>query len=617
MYADFYNLKKMPFSLTPDSRFLFLSAAHKEALSHLLYGIRERKGFILVTGEIGTGKTTLCRALLSELGPDTEAAFIMNTFLSETELLGNIVSDLGAECSGRTKKELIDHLNEFLLVSKSSGKSVVVLIDECQNLSLEVMEQIRMLSNLETESDKLLQIVLVGQPEVRDTLAMRGMRQLDQRISVRYHLRPLSRKETAEYIGHRLEVAGLRGGLKFTRGALERIYRYSAGTPRLINIICDRALLIGYVRGARTIGRGIIRKAEAELSARMRRGPAEPFLSARVSPLRVLKASLAAAAVFAALLWWANRDGAGVTGRRPVPGAPAAASSAQSVASASVAPAAPAEGGEEAVPAPSPPAETVPLPLPPDEVEFTLVSSSAGPDTEEAVGPAGVEAVEAAVPAPSPSPVPALAAAGDAKEALSTPADVLGAERLLGLWGYDVTASEGESMEGLVERSGLKTVSTWAELPFILRVNLPCVLEAGDAYYVFEGIAGDSALCWARGKEITVPLADLNRIWDGRAFIVNRGVSSYDPVLHVSMRGNDVLETQMGLRELQYYRGTMTGHFDRETEEAVANLQSGFGLNADGIVGPETRLALWSMMAGEETPRLSPPSSPKRVEKGQ
>ena len=320
MYSDFYGLQRMPFSLTPDSSFLFLSAAHKEALSHLLYGIRERKGFILVTGEIGTGKTTLCRALLSELGPDTEAAFIMNTFLSETELLSNIVGDLGGECTGCTKKELIDQLNEFLLGCKSAGKNVIVLLDECQNLSPQVMEQIRMLSNLETERDKLLQIILVGQPEVRETLAMPGMRQLDQRIAVRFHLRPLSRKETDEYIRHRLKVAGLRGGLKFTGGALDRIYRYSGGTPRLINIICDRSLLIGYVEGDRTIGGRTVRRAESELSARMRRRGGESFLSLRVSPLRLLKATLAVAVVFVAFLGWANRGRLFMHGRQPVTG---------------------------------------------------------------------------------------------------------------------------------------------------------------------------------------------------------------------------------------------------------------------------------------------------------
>lgn len=569
MYTDFYGLNEVPFSLTPDSRFLFFSAAHKEALGHLLYGIRERKGFILITGEIGTGKTTLCRALLNELGPDTASAFIMNTFLTETELLMNIVYDLTAESGGRTKKELIDYLNGFLLRSKSEGRNVVILIDECQNLSPEVMEQIRMLSNLETERDKLLQIVLVGQPEVRDILAMPRMSQLDQRIAVRYHLRPLTRKETGEYISHRLSVAGLRGGLDFRPRALDDIFRFSGGTPRLINILCDRILLIGYVDNARRIGRGIVRRARAELDGMSRRRERVPFLSMRISPMRIARVTLVAAVVFAGLLGWANRESPQVGGGRVEPVVVAGSAGAVR------------DGLEMAAPL------------------ETVLSGVKRPGSGGQEETASSEAAEAA------SSVEKDEAGGDGEGTAPLPPEILAAEHLLRLWGYDVNPSRTDSLEGLVRRSGFRTVGTWAELPFILRVNLPCVMEVGGGYYVLEGIDGAAAVCWSGDEEVSIPLGELARLWDGRAFIVNRHVSSYDPLLHRTMRGSDVLETQEGLGKLKYYSGGKTGCFDKATEKAVRKLQMHFGLNADGIVGPETRLAMWSMLAGAKTPRLS------------
>ncbi len=272
MYTSFFGFNENPFTLTPDPRYLFLSRYHKEALDHLLYGINERKGFIAITGGIGTGKTTLCRALLSHLDASTKSALILNSFISDMELLKAINQDFGieVEAGAESKKYYIDKLNHFLLQNFSRGGNAVLLIDEAQNLSHTVLEQIRMLSNLETEREKLIQIVLVGQSELKELLAAPALRQLNERIMVRYDLKPLDARDVKGYVEHRLVVAGGRGNVRFSDGVFKRIYAYSQGNPRRINAVCDRTLLIAYVKEKHTISRAMVGSAIEELHGEMR-----------------------------------------------------------------------------------------------------------------------------------------------------------------------------------------------------------------------------------------------------------------------------------------------------------------------------------------------------------
>lgn len=267
MYQAFYGFRENPFNLTPDPRYLFLSRYHREALDHLLYGINERKGFIAITGGIGTGKTTLCRAIMSHLNGSTKSALIFSSYLSDIELLKTVAQEFGIEMdpASESKKDYIDALNDFLLHTFSKGGNALLLIDEAQNLSNTVLEQIRMLSNLETEQEKLIQIVLVGQSELKETLAAPPLRQLDERITVRYHLRPLDFKDIQAYVEHRLVVAGGHGIPRFTKGAFKKIYAYSRGNPRRINALCDRALVIGYTLEKQSISRHMIEKAISDL----------------------------------------------------------------------------------------------------------------------------------------------------------------------------------------------------------------------------------------------------------------------------------------------------------------------------------------------------------------
>lgn len=248
VYLAYYGLREPPFSITPNPRFLYYSAQHREALNHLLYGIRERKGFVQITGEVGSGKTTLCRALLDALGKKYSTALILNPVLDSEELVKAIAIEFGLNTHGLDRLQTLAKLNEFLLEVASRENDAVLIIDEAQDLPGALLEQVRLLSNLETDDRKLLQIVLIGQPELRDRLNDHSLRQLRQRITVRFHLRALNRLELAHYVQHRLSVSGAKGGPYFTGPALWRIYRYAKGIPRLINAVCDKCLLAGFVQ---------------------------------------------------------------------------------------------------------------------------------------------------------------------------------------------------------------------------------------------------------------------------------------------------------------------------------------------------------------------------------
>jgi len=265
MYCQFYNLKERPFNVTSDPAFFFLSNKHKEALSYLLYGINQRKGIMVVTGEIGTGKTTLCRFFLNQLGKNVKTAFILNPIFSDLQLLEAIVMDFGIPIKNRSRLALAWELNRFLLNESASGNNVVLIIDEAQNLKPQSLEQIRMLTNLETAKDKLLQIILVGQPELNQKLELYNLRQLKQRIMVKYHITPLEKEDIKNYVEHRLATAGAQGRIKFTDEAFQAISDFSSGIPRLINILCDRSLLAGFVAESSIIDTNIVNKCLEEL----------------------------------------------------------------------------------------------------------------------------------------------------------------------------------------------------------------------------------------------------------------------------------------------------------------------------------------------------------------
>ncbi len=262
MYQSYYGLKEMPFNITPDPRFLYLSPTHQEALQHLKYGVREKKGFIVLVGEVGCGKTTLCRCFLNELDPaHYDTALILNPRVTETQMLKAILTDLGETKLARSQVDLVAQMNRVLLARIEAGRDIVLIVDEAQNLSFEVLEQIRLLSNLETDKQKLLQIGLMGQPELKDVLAREELRQLRQRILVHYELHPLTFTDIQHYIQHRLTLAGSQGRPHFTKWALRAIHRGSKGIPRVVNNLCDKSILSAFIRGSDEVTYWDVRRA--------------------------------------------------------------------------------------------------------------------------------------------------------------------------------------------------------------------------------------------------------------------------------------------------------------------------------------------------------------------
>ncbi len=299
LYQDYFGLREPPFSIAPDPRYLFMSEQHREALAHLTFGIRSDGGFILLTGDVGTGKTTVSRCLLDQMPPDTHIAFVLNPRLSVEELLAVICDELRiAYPEGVvSNKVFIDRINDFLLASCVKGHKTVLIIEEAQNLSPDVLEQVRLLTNLETNQYKLLQIILLGQPELKEMLARPGMSQLEQRITARYHLGPLSRKDVDVYVSHRLAIAGVDRQL-FPASLMPKLYQLSRGVPRLINLICDRSLLGAYVQGKDKVDKATLTKAAQEVFGRNDEGGTRVKIVGRIAVGIVLLAAVAAAAVF-------------------------------------------------------------------------------------------------------------------------------------------------------------------------------------------------------------------------------------------------------------------------------------------------------------------------------
>jgi general secretion pathway protein A len=265
-YLEYYGLKEAPFMITPNPRFLYLSPKHREALNHLVYGIRERKGFVQLTGEVGAGKTTLCRALLEQLPSDQySTALILNPVLQPDEMMQAIATEFGLDVRGKDRFQTLQILNFFLLEEMAKQRDVVLIIDEAQNLTNELLEQIRLISNLETDDRKLIQIVLMGQPELRDRLNEHSLRQLRQRVTIRFHLGALQLNEVKDYIRHRLHVSGANGTPSFTMPAIWRIFNYTKGIPRLVNAVCDKCLLAGFVHQSMGIDFGLANRAIREL----------------------------------------------------------------------------------------------------------------------------------------------------------------------------------------------------------------------------------------------------------------------------------------------------------------------------------------------------------------
>ena len=543
MYTAFFGFKENPFNLTPDPRYLYLSRYHREALDHLLYGINERRGFIAITGGIGTGKTTLCRALLDHIDENTKSALIFSSFISDMEILKTINHEFGIEMDpgAETKKDYIDALNQFLLENFSSGGNALLLIDEAQNLSHTVLEQIRMLSNLETEKDKLIQIVLVGQSELKRVLAAPSLRQLDERITVRYDLKPLGPSDLKGYVEYRLSVAGGSGNPGFTNGAFKKIYEYTSGNPRRINAVCDRALLIAYTDEKQTITKPMIKDAIRDLRGDAGPGHTLEGRGRRVTPVTITL--LITLMITAALAGWSFREHI------------------------------PKVFLKSEIPASS---ETEKRPVIPTQREKGLeglfldeISSLAGLfDLFRAK--TGLRPGEAGAPTSSPD---GYQARGKQKKSLNS-------DR------FDL---------GLVSFSVAPEYFTLFKKPFRVTLSGPLPLSAPQpCYLLISDVTYNGATVLDRdGNRRPVSRDFILGHWGGKVSSVYP-YEEKDTCLSKGMNSPEVLKVQKVLDSIGY-PVEPNGVFDEQTFKEVLRFQRDFGLHEDGIVGRRTMALLFQM----------------------
>jgi general secretion pathway protein A len=545
MYTSFFGLSEKPFAITPDPRYLYLSERHAEALAHLLYGINESGGFIQLTGEVGTGKTTVVRTLLSRVPHHADVAVILNPRVTPVEFLLTICEELGleiAEADRDSVKQMVDALNRRLLSGHADGRRIIVLVDEAQNLSIDVLEQVRLLTNLETPTQKLLQIILIGQPELRELLDRTDLRQLAQRITGRYHLKPLSREETKGYVRHRLRVAGATEDI-FTPAALVELHRLSQGIPRVINVACDRALLGAYTQEIKKINAGLVRRAAGEVYGRR-------FLPTWLGWV-VGSFGLVALAGTLFLGWqfWLQSSPIFSAARAP-------------------------KSTPAAHPATAPAAQPV-VPSPP-----------------------------ATVPAPKLASVKALL---EANEANTT--DAAAFRRLLSLWGTALSDDRdpcGQAAKAGL--SCLEQRGSWTQVRTLNRpAILTLTDERGQRHRVVLSSLDERTATLNLGEHNEkVSIDDLSRDWFGEFTVVWKPKTSRARSLSLGMQGDEVRWLRRSLNALGGAAADPehADVYDQELAIAVQNFQREHRLNVDGIAGVQTQVVLDTALADPSSPLL-------------
>ncbi len=589
MYRAFYGLREKPFNLTPDPRFLYLSDKHKEAFAHLLYGIRSRSGFVMVTGEIGTGKTTICRNLLNQLDEDTELAFIFNPMLSPLELLKKIASEFGVDTKGANTLELTEELNQYLLEAAAMGKNCVLLIDEAQNLDPQVLEQIRLLSNLETETEKLLQIVLIGQPELAEKLALHELRQLNQRITARYHLKPLSEKEVMQYVAYRLHVAGGRRKVKFARSAVRAVYKISGGTPRVINALCDRALLVGFTKEAHTITASIVQRAYREIRGDdifSQRGARNSLGRLLWNPITAITIALIIAIVFANSTVLRQRTQGylnWLAAKLP-----------------------------EAAPVPvTPPAAPTPI-----DVAVTPATADASPPEarEEVLAEVPSPGGPAATPVTAPPSDPLPNSLFDGTDAASNEAAL---HSMLETWnktatGTIPTALEPDLLTSFARDHGLSIEFLRPAVDQLLALDLPALvqLKKGDAIRsaLLRGVTGDTLTLTSQDTTWTMDRGRFRAAYTGDAIVMWDDPAPTASALLPGARNGNVRKLRTQLAALGRIPAPDNNDtYDGTVSKAIARIQAETSLEVDGIAGKQVRMVLQSWSNSPGTPNLGSP----------
>jgi general secretion pathway protein A len=542
MYLKFYGFQEKPFNLTPDPRFVFLSKTHREAFAHLLYGISNRVGFIALTGEVGSGKTTVLRALLSQLDADHyRTALIFNPCLSPEVLIQTINREFGIPTDPSNRSSFLDSLNVFLLQQNTEGRIVVLVIDEAQSLEASVLEQIRLISNLETDREKLIQIVLSGQPEFVQILKRNEIRQLSQRINVRYHLQAMDLPDTVHYINHRLGVAGGRGEVIFSRRAIKRIYRYSRGLPRLVNAACDRALLAGYTKDAAKIGSWIAAAGIRD----MKKGTAAHSWKRRLIliPTFGVLAVLLAAGVYFKRHGLTDRFDASwsVKATEELPSKDAVVSG--------------------------------------DHFSQTM-TVGLGKVTE---AQSARKAFNILANLWKVSPFPE---SGNSNQFSQMERAALDRELRL----YRFSGNLGALLR--------------IDYPAVLALTVPGI--QGKRFVSLVGIEKERLFIEPSiGGRRSLSFRELEKHWSGQSFLLWKDPLNLLRAIAPRSKGNHIRQLQELLREAGAYSKPLTSVYDEETLSAVKKFQSSKGIDDDGIVGGQTLMLLYGSINRFEVPRLS------------
>jgi general secretion pathway protein A len=546
MYTDFFGLNEKPFTITPNPRYLFMSERHGEGLAHLVYGVTDSGGFIQLTGEVGTGKTTLVRTLLGQIPAEVDIALILNPHLTAVEFLTAICEELSIELprDRSSAKALVDTLNRHLLAAHAGGRRVILMVDEAQALSEGVLEQLRLLTNLETAKQKLLQIILVAQPELREKLAQDNLRQLAQRVTGRYHLEPLSREETEKYIDHRLRVAGALTEI-FDSAAKKEVFRLSGGVPRIINVICDRALLGAYSKESRIVNRRLVRRAASEVSGQTVRAPALKWLAPILG--------VASLALAASVLW--NNF--------------------------STAPAVQA----------SPP-ETTREDIEPQVVVETIAAEELATD--------GSADVANEMPGPDIDALIRGVSDADGYRNLLALWNVA----------YDPQAgpvcdqAQASGLRCYFQRG------TWGTLEQLDRpVVLTLTDRAGTPHRVtLVALEGDTVHLTVGDEALRASTAELSDYWFGQFMLVWRPANGDDQPIMPGMRGETVLWLRESLAALgadSEPESNGSDLYDAELEQQVMAFQRQHRIEADGLAGQKTQIIINSLLADDDAPRLT------------
>ena len=586
MYENFFSFSEKPFKLVPNPAYLFLSKSHEEAMAHLNYALAQGDGFVEITGEVGTGKTTLCRAFLENLDENAIAAYIFNPRLGPKQLIKTINDELGIKYDTDNTKDLIDKLNAFLMRQKTERKKVILLIDEAQNLSRNILEQLRLLSNLETSKEKLLQIILVGQPELSDILDSHELRQLGQRITLRYYLTPLNFKETLEYIKYRINIASRKSGIKFDRSAFRQIYKYSGGIPRVINIACDRAMLTAFGLSQHKIAGSIARKSIKELKSRGAKKKHDLIYGNTAIAIFAALALVLMAVIFRQPLIQGVGSFFSNTQRPNVE-----ASTAPESDDADTSPPAADDGNISTVaereddvviePAQKPPEDNIPAT---DQLEtLSLMDYLATMEIKSS----------------------RRTALKQAMELWRTPIEFKP---------YLNSLDDDQTFFRLTAKpSGIFFHRLETNMELLKRLNLPAILECyppgsdEPSYLTLSKIDGDKLYLGSaeQGRMVETDIKEINFTWSGIAYLPWKNFLSIWGTIPSQSSKDSIITLKLLLHELGFGNVELNDKYDTRTRNAIEKMQAKYGIPVDGFVGPLTKIILYREKDTFEMPSLA------------